>query len=149
MPPEEAARYWLTVVGETWEGTTEPAELIAGSPHRDRITFVNRYVTDEEAEGYFGGADVIVLPYHRSSQSGPLHIAFAHGKPVVVTSVGGLVEACADYAGAVMVEPRDPVALLEGIRRAAALEGPFEHPATFAAAAARYRDLVGSAGDRS
>src|SRR5580704_15121252 len=41
-------RYWLTVVGETWEGWNLPAELIAASPVRDRITFVNRYVDDDE-----------------------------------------------------------------------------------------------------
>ena len=35
------------MVGETWEGCTEPAHLIATSPHADRITFVNEYVPDE------------------------------------------------------------------------------------------------------
>ena len=32
----------------------------------------------------------------------------AHGLPVVVTAVGGLVEATAGYEGAVLVQPRDP-----------------------------------------
>jgi hypothetical protein len=34
-----------------------------------RITFVNRYVPDEEVAGFFSGADVVVLPYLRSSGS--------------------------------------------------------------------------------
>ncbi len=38
------------------------------------------------------------------------------GLPVVVTSVGGLVEAAADYEGAEFVPPRDPRALGDALR---------------------------------
>ena len=48
----EAESFTLTVVGETWEGWELPAELIAASPYRDRINFVNRYVTDSEAAAF-------------------------------------------------------------------------------------------------
>ncbi|GIF07571.1 glycosyltransferase [Actinoplanes siamensis] len=115
--------YRLTVVGETWEGWTRPAELIAASPARDRITFVNRYVPDAEVNGYFAAADAVVLPYRRSSASGPLHIAMSHGLPVVVTSVGGLVEAAGPYSGTVFVPPGDPARLAAGISEAAGLIG--------------------------
>jgi glycosyltransferase involved in cell wall biosynthesis len=118
LPREEAEKYWLTIVGETWEHCTLPAELIAASPHRDRITFVNRYVDDDELEAFVKGADVVVLPYRRSSQSGPLHLAMGCGLPVVVTSVGGLVEAVADYEGAVVVEPANVADLTNGIQLA-------------------------------
>jgi glycosyltransferase involved in cell wall biosynthesis len=107
--------FWLTVVGETWEGWTLPTELIERSPYRHRITVVNRYVLDDEVDGFFRGADVVVLPYHRSSQSGPLHVAMSYGLPVVVTAVGGLVEAGQSYGGAIFTEPQDPEALAEAI----------------------------------
>jgi len=123
IPEDQADRFWLTVVGETWEGHTLPTELIAASPRRDRITFVNRYVQDDEVDGFFRGADVVVLPYHRSSMSGPLHVAMNYGRPVVVTSVGGLVEAASGYGGAVFVEPQDPDSLRAGILEAATLVG--------------------------
>jgi glycosyltransferase involved in cell wall biosynthesis len=42
---------------------------------------------------------------------GPLQIAMSAGLPVVVTAVGGLVEAVSDYLGAVLVPPGDPAAL--------------------------------------
>jgi glycosyltransferase involved in cell wall biosynthesis len=116
-------RFWLTVVGETWEGWDVPNCRIAASPHGGRITFVNRYVTDAEAAGYFAGADLVVLPYHRSSSSGPLQIAMAKGLPVVVAKVGGLVEAAAQYSGAVFVEPSNPASLADGIEQAAELVG--------------------------
>lgn len=120
---EEAAWYRLTVVGETWEGCTEPIEMIDKSPHRDRITLVNRYVTDEEAVGHFSRADALVVPYLRSSASGPLHIAMSNGMPVIVSAVGGLVEAAAGYEGAIMVEPADEGALLEAIKAVRTLAG--------------------------
>lgn len=111
LPESEIGRYWLTVVGETWEGWTLPTSLIEHSRYRQRITFVNRYVTDEETEHFFAQADALVLPYHRSSASGPLHIGMSHGLPIVVTQVGGLGEAVADYDGVILVPPKDPAAL--------------------------------------
>jgi glycosyltransferase involved in cell wall biosynthesis len=123
LPRQEAERFWLTVVGETWEGCTEPAQLIATSPHADRITFVNEYVPDEVVAAAFAHADVAVLPYRRSSSSGILHVAMSLGLPIVVTSVGGLPEAASGYAGAVFVPPADPAALKEGLTKAAALTG--------------------------
>jgi glycosyltransferase involved in cell wall biosynthesis len=118
-----ASRFWLTVVGETWEGWELPERLIAASSHKDRITFVNRYVTDAEAAGFFSGADLVVLPYHRSSSSGPLQIAMARGLPIVVTKVGGLAEATSLYPGTVLVDAGDPASLAGGIERGADLVG--------------------------
>jgi glycosyltransferase involved in cell wall biosynthesis len=123
LSPEEAARYRLAIVGETWEGCTEPIEMIERSPHRDRITLVNRYVTDEEAVEHFSRADALVLPYLRSSASGPLHIAMSNGIPVIVSAVGGLVEAVGDYEGAIMVRPADGDDLLDAIRAVPARAG--------------------------
>jgi len=117
LSADEAASYRLTVVGETWEGWTRPLELIAVSPHRDRINLINRYVSDEEATGYFADADAVVLPYLRSSASGPLHIAMSNGLPIIVTAVGGLIEAVADYEGAILVPPADAPALADALRK--------------------------------
>jgi len=139
---EAQSRFWFTVVGETWEGWDLPERLIADSPQRDRITFVNRYVTDDEAAGYFAGADVVVLPYHRSSSSGPLQIAMAAGLPVVATKVGGLVEATAHYPGVVLTEPSNPAALADGILQAAELVGRrFQGVTNWADTARSYTEL--------
>jgi glycosyltransferase involved in cell wall biosynthesis len=143
MDDDEVSGYRLTVVGETWEGCTLPAEMVAASRHRDRISFVNRYVTDDEVAGFFAAADVVVLPYHRSSASGPLHIAMAQGLPVVLTSVGGLVEAASDYEGAVFVPPRDPAAIRRAIETAAALRGRrFVDPHNWVRTTERYTELI-------
>jgi glycosyltransferase involved in cell wall biosynthesis len=108
LDDDQVQRFRLTVVGETWENWTKPSEMIESSRFRSRITFVNSYVTDEEAHRYFSEADAVVLPYLRSSASGPLHMAMSYGRPVIVTSVGGLTEAAADYTGALFVDPKSP-----------------------------------------
>jgi glycosyltransferase involved in cell wall biosynthesis len=142
LPDEEAARYWLTVVGETWEGYSAPIEKINRSPRRDRMTVVNRYVTDAELDGYMRGADVVVLPYIRSSLSGPLHVAMGYGVPIVMTDVGGNAEAAAGYGGVVLVAASDPAALADGLRRAAALTGTsYEHPHSWTSTAEAYERL--------
>jgi len=142
LSAEEAARYRLTIVGETWEGWTQPTELIAQSPHKARITFINRYVRDEEVAGFFAGANVVALPYHRSSASGPLHIAMSHGLPVVVTQVGGLAEAAEGYTGAIFVQPRRPDLLWPAVQAAQRLSHVrHADPQSWANTVARYTDL--------
>jgi glycosyltransferase involved in cell wall biosynthesis len=143
IPPDEIDQYHLTIAGETWEGYSLPAELVASSPYRERIRFINRYLTDDEVTDLFGQADVVALPYRRSSQSGPLHITMHWGLPVVVTAVGGLVEAVQCYAGAVLAEPGDPAALLAAIRCARQLRGGrFAPPHRWEESAQRYCRLV-------
>ena len=123
LSEEEVASLWLTVVGETWEGCTAPVYLIKTSPHSDRITLVNYYVPDEVVRAAFAHADVVVLPYRRSSSSGILHVAMNWGLPVVVTSVGGLPEAANGYDGAIFVPPGDPFLLKAGILKAVQMVG--------------------------
>jgi glycosyltransferase involved in cell wall biosynthesis len=147
LPPDQIGRYRLTVVGETWEGWTLPAELIAASRYRDRITFVNRYVPDREASGFFAVADVAVLPYRRSSASGPLQAAMSCGLPIVTTHVGGLPEAVAGYEGAILVPPGDVDALCEALPRAAAMAGRrYRDPHSWAQTAASYAELFAALG---
>jgi glycosyltransferase involved in cell wall biosynthesis len=116
----EATRFRLTIVGETWEGF-DVRPLVDANRYRDRIDFVNRYVHDDELANYLRRADIVVLPYHRSSSSGPLSMAMGAGLPVVVSRVGGLAEEAADYEGAIFVEPRDVDGLREAILRAESL----------------------------
>lgn len=143
FPPEEIAEYRLTIVGETWEGWTVPQLLAERSRYRDRITFVNRYVHDDEIPAIFAAADVVALPYRRSTASGPLSIAMSQGLPVIVTAVGGLPEAVQGYEGAVVVPPRNPAALRQALRTVSALRGQrFENPHSWDRTADRYDRLL-------
>nr|WP_256736478.1 glycosyltransferase family 4 protein [Mycolicibacterium hippocampi] len=133
----------LSVVGEVWQDYRRPLKELRAALPADRLTIVDRYVADDEVPGFFSAADLIVLPYRRSSASGPLHIAMSCGLPVVTTSVGGLVEATAGYTGAVLVSPCDPTALAEGIRKALPLIGiTHTDPHSWRWSAQRYVSLL-------
>lgn len=87
------------------------APLLALAPKS--VTFVPRFVTDDELAACFRRADVVVLPYshtERFDQSGVLAAALAFGKPIVLTRVGGFPEVAATGA-AVLVDPGDEHAL--------------------------------------
>ena len=141
---DQASQFRLSVVGETWEGWTAPNEAIARSPHADLIERVDRYVSDDELSEYVARADAIVLPYHRSSMSGPLHVALAAGLPVVVTAVGGLVEAVRDYAGTVLVPPKDPAALRDALLKLPLRRGErYANPHSWPQILDRYQKLIG------
>ena len=142
LNPSEVDGYWLTVVGETWEGWDLPVRLIEASRYRSRITLVNRFVSDDEVVASFAGADAVVLPYHRSSASAPAHVTMSNGLPLVITSVGGLPAAVADYEGAILVPPHDPEALCDAIRRLPALRGGrFADPHTWDRTVKQYGEL--------
>lgn len=133
----------ISVVGEVWQGYRDPLKEFEAILPADRLTIVDRYVADDEVPAFFSAADLVVLPYRRSSASGPLHIAMSSGLPVVTTSVGGLVEAAADYTGAVLVPPGDPAALAEGIRTALPLIGSAHaDPHSWRRSAERYVALM-------
>jgi glycosyltransferase involved in cell wall biosynthesis len=133
----------VSVVGEVWQGYREPLDRLAALLPVERLTIVDRYVSDAEVPGFFTDTHVVVLPYHRSSASGPLHLAMGLGLPVVTTSVGGLVEATAGYTGAVLVQPHDPAALASGIRAALPLVGmSHEDPHSWLNTAERFTTLL-------
>jgi glycosyltransferase involved in cell wall biosynthesis len=139
----EIDNFWLTIVGETWEGWQLPLELARKSRYRHRITLVNRFVTDDEVVAHFAAADAVVLPYLRSSASSPAQVAMSNGLPLIITAVGGLPEAVKDYKGAILVPPQDPEALTAALRRVTAMRGQrFEDPHSWERTVRLYSELL-------
>ena len=66
---------------------------------------------------YFSASDLVVLPYASATQSGIVQIAYGFGKPVVVTSVGGLPEVVDDGRTGFVVPPKNAGALAESVVR--------------------------------
>jgi glycosyltransferase involved in cell wall biosynthesis len=52
----------------------------------------NHWLSNQEVASFMAEADAVVLPYIEASQSGVAATAFAAGRPVVATPVGGLVQ---------------------------------------------------------
>jgi glycosyltransferase involved in cell wall biosynthesis len=107
----------LLVVGEFWTSPLFYQRYAAEFAVERSITYVNRYVPNEELPPYFDLADVVVLPYVSATQSGVVQLAFGFGKPVITTRVGGLYEVVQDGVNGLIVPPQDEQALAEAIIR--------------------------------
>ena len=96
-------------------GSLEPhADLLAGLPG---VEVHNRWLGDEEIAGFMAGADVAVLPYVEASQSGVAASAYAAGRPVVATPIGGLAEQVVDGETGLLARDMSVEALADAIRR--------------------------------
>ncbi len=116
----------IDVLVDAWRGI-EGAELwIVGMPRMPldplraaappSVRFVPRFVTDPEIPGYFRRADLVVLPYLETEQSGVLFTALAFGRPLLLTAVGGFPEV-AESGAAELVAPGDRGALHIALQR--------------------------------
>ncbi len=81
-----------------------------------RVRLVPRFVEEAEVPALFRRADVVVLPYREIDQSGVFYTALAFGAPLIVSSVGGFVEAAEDHGVARLVPPNDAAALAAELR---------------------------------
>jgi glycosyltransferase involved in cell wall biosynthesis len=99
----------------------------------------DRFISESEAADLFNTCSLVVLPYTSfAAQSGVLHQAVAHGRPVVVSDVGALGESVREWGVGKVVPPNDDRALAEAIARALRPEA-YRVAAT---AAARVRDAL-------
>ncbi|MEM8705990.1 MAG: glycosyltransferase family 4 protein [Actinomycetota bacterium] len=80
------------------------------------VTLEIGYVSTERKDELFRSCSVVVMPYESfSSQSGVLHDAYGHGRPVVVTDVGALGETVRHDGTGSVVDHGDDDALVEAI----------------------------------
>jgi glycosyltransferase involved in cell wall biosynthesis len=116
---EQANEATLLIVGSVYNG--DPAtfqyysNLLAQFDTQDDVIRVTEYVSFDRVGYYFAAADVVVLPYVKTTQSGILLSAFAAGRPVVVTDTGGLSELVEDGRSGFVVPPRNTQALARAI----------------------------------
>lgn len=88
----------------------------------ESVTFDLRYIPTEMVGGLMRLATAVIYPYHNSTQSGALQVAYSFGRPVIATRVGGLPEAVDEGQSGLLVPPQDPAAL------AAAMRHLLDHP---------------------
>jgi len=111
LPQDVAQHSRLIIAGEDWGDDSSLVALIAHSPYKDYISFQPMFVPDDMIPKYFSAADVVVLPYLRTSGSGVANIAMAYGKPIITTDLDPMRECLQDYQGAAFVPVGDSTAL--------------------------------------
>jgi glycosyltransferase involved in cell wall biosynthesis len=79
------------------------------------VHWIRGYVPSADVATVFAAADVVALPYLDASSSGVLLTAYALGRPVIATAVGGLPELVEAGRTGLLVPPDDARALSEAI----------------------------------
>lgn len=101
----------LTIAGE---GDLSP--YLKGMRRPENFTLINRVIGEDEVSPLVRRSRVVVLPYSSATQSGVIPVAYAEGRPVVVTRVGSLPEMVEDGVTGLVVPPDDPRALAEALK---------------------------------
>jgi glycosyltransferase involved in cell wall biosynthesis len=101
----------------------------------DRVEWRLGFLPDEEIPRLMHEATLVALPYRKIDSSGVLATALGHGRPAVVSDVGGLPDAIREFGAGRVVPPEDPAALAGAIREL--LEPEALHAAFEGAEAAR------------
>src|ERR671922_1058265 len=93
--------------------------VVAGDgPLRDRVPGALGFVPHDELERLYGRAAVVACPSRREGFGVVCAEAMAHGRTVVASAVGGLLDLVVDEETGLLVPPRDPAALRDALERA-------------------------------
>ena len=107
----------LVFVGPEKRGGNDVRREVARLGLEQRVRFLG-HVPKGELVARYRGAECLVLPSRDEGFGLPVLEAMAAGTPVVASTAGALPEVAGEAA--VLVPPRDPVALAEGVERALA-----------------------------
>ncbi len=100
----------LLVVGQPWAGSEEVDRAVSRARRQTGVTLRTEYIPEAEVETYFAAADLVACPYSGfESQSAAASKALAHGKALVVSRTGGLVNLVQDQRA--IIPPGDPTSL--------------------------------------
>jgi glycosyltransferase involved in cell wall biosynthesis len=116
----EAPGWHVLIAGQDHGGLAAAADRLRSPRLAGRLTVLDGFQSTEQVGRLFAAADLVVLAYHRASQSGVLHLAYGFGRPVVAYPVGGLAEAVIPGTTGWLCGSPSSAALAEALRDAAA-----------------------------
>jgi glycosyltransferase involved in cell wall biosynthesis len=83
------------------------------------VRLVSGYASNSKVADLLANHHAVVVPYLSATQSGIIPLAFAAGRPVVVTNVGGLGEQIEDGLNGTVASSLDARGLADAIARMA------------------------------
>jgi glycosyltransferase involved in cell wall biosynthesis len=113
MIVERVPEVRLVVAGDVAEPAAgaHARALVAELGLGDRVEWRLHFLGPQEIAPLMERSTLVVLPYRKIDSSGVLATALGHGRPAVVTDVGGLPDAIRDYGAGLVVPPDDSAAL--------------------------------------
>ena len=114
---KEFPKAFLIIAGkETYKGYFESYKKQINKLNlQTNIKLILRFIDLFEMDLVFLAADVVVLPYKKSYQSGVIFNAISYGKPVVATNTGSFKETIDEHNLGIIVNSRTPDNFADGI----------------------------------
>jgi len=94
-----------------------PRVVVGDGPLRAQVPDAAGFVAHERLGECYERAAIVCVPSRREGYGAVAREAMAYGRPVVATSVGGLVDAVVDEETGLLVEPGNPVQLRGALER--------------------------------
>lgn len=107
----------LTVAGEVWGDIRELQQLASDHGVADRVEFIPRYVSDQEAADLFERADAVLAPYRSVTGSGVAALAAHYRRPLIASDLPGFADVIVPGRNGWLFPAGDPAALAEMIAR--------------------------------
>jgi glycosyltransferase involved in cell wall biosynthesis len=92
-----------------------PLVVVGDGPLRDKVPDALGFVPNAELSPYYRSAAVVAVPSRREGYGVVCAEAMAHGKPVVASAVGGLLDLVAHGETGLLVPPGDSAGLKEAL----------------------------------
>ncbi len=96
-------KFKLTIAGKS-----DGYDLKIPDSVKSEISYLNRFIKEEETPCLFYNSDVVIQPYLEASQSGVLPLAFSFKKPVISTNLGSFTEIIEDGINGFTVNSKSP-----------------------------------------
>ncbi len=134
-----------------------PLVVAGDGPLREQVPQARGFVPHHALAPLYERAAVVAVPSHREGFGVACAEAMAHGRPVVASAVGGLLDLVVEGETGLLVPPRDVAALREALERLLAdrdlrrrfgeagrdrIREHFSWPAVTAATLAAYEDML-------
>jgi glycosyltransferase involved in cell wall biosynthesis len=138
LPEIPTAR--LVVAGDPVDPVEPLRRLADGLGLADRVEWRLGFLPDEQIAPLMQEATLVAVPYRKIDSSGVLATALGHGRPAVVTDVGGLPDAIREFGAGRVVPPGDHAALAAATNELLTDESALEQ--AFRGAQAARRELT-------
>ena len=110
----------LQIAGKVWhDDLLQYQQLIEELGLTEFVKTNFSFIPNEEVDGYFQRADIVVLPYRRIYQSGVLLLAMSYGRAVLASNLPPFAEVVEDGKTGYLFQSEDSDSLAEVILQTA------------------------------
>ena len=104
---DHSVPFKLLVVGNPVGDFSKYDRLIEQNKLDDKVIKMLGHIPNNKIADYFNIADMLVLPYKRTYQSGVVQLGFTFGLPIICSKIGGLTDLIVDQENGLLYEAED------------------------------------------